>query len=66
MACIASACGMVGHMGRVVSRPTVTPAPTVTPGGSTTVSYREDVATPILKKNCDSCHGGQIGLYVDS
>lgn len=52
-------------MGRIASRPEVTPAPTATPGGVATVSYREDIA-PLLKKDCVSCHGGQIGLYVDS
>ena len=58
-------CGMFGHMARVEPRPEVTSAPTVTPGGPTTVSYREVIA-PILNKNCNVCHGGQVGLYVDA
>ena len=65
IAIFTAGCGMFGQMGRVEPRPEVTPAPTVTPGGLTTVSYRAVIA-PILSKNCNVCHGGQIGLYVDS
>ena len=61
------ACGMMGNgpMGQVEPRPRVTPAPTATPGGLATVSFREDVS-PLLRKDCVLCHGGQVGLYVDS
>jgi hypothetical protein len=65
MAIAVSACDMLGHIDRVEPRPEITPSPTVTPGGQATVSYREDIA-PILGKSCTSCHGGQIGLYLDS
>ena len=65
---IAGACDMPmgqGMMGSEVEpRPAVTPAPTATPGGPATVSFRGDVL-PILKI-CVQCHGGQMGLYVDS
>jgi hypothetical protein len=64
-AIVVSACGMLGHMGRVGTRPEITPSPTVALGGLATVSYREEIA-PILGKNCTSCHGGEIGLYLDS
>lgn len=49
----------------VEPRPAVTPAPTATPGGGATVSFRQDVR-PLLVQNCARCHGGQLGLYVDS
>ena len=61
------ACGIMGSgpQGRVEPRPRVTPAPTSTPGGLATVGFREDVS-PLLRKDCVLCHGGQAGLYVDS
>ena len=54
-----------GPMGRVEPRPKVTPAPTTTLGGPATISFREEVS-PLLQKDCGLCHGGQVGLYVDS
>ena len=67
LAFAAGACGMMGNgpIGRVEPRPEVTPAPTATPGGLATVSFRDDVS-PLLRKDCGLCHGGRVGLYVDS
>ena len=69
LAVLPAACGMMDRhrsmMQPVEPRPAVTPAPTATPGGTATVSFREDVR-PLLVRNCARCHGGQLGLYVDS
>lgn len=43
--------------------PAVTPAPTLTPGGSTTVSFSQDIL-PILQQNCIGCHGGIAGMWL--
>jgi mono/diheme cytochrome c family protein len=59
--------GMMGRgmMGQGGTPPPVTPVPTATPGGSATVSYNRDVQ-PIFNQNCISCHGGSLGLWLDS
>jgi hypothetical protein len=58
------ACGIMGS-GGIEPRPNMTPAPTTTPGGPATISFREDIS-PLLRRGCAMCHGGQVGLYVDS
>lgn len=45
--------------------PAVTPVATATPGGAATVSYSRQVQ-PIFDRNCVACHGGQMGLWLDS
>lgn len=64
-----------GHMGGMMGGgmmsapvgppPAVTPAATATPGGAATVSYSRQVQ-PIFDRNCIACHGGQMGLWLDS
>ena len=57
---------MAGMMGeRSAARPATTPMPTATPGGDASVSYREDVQ-PIFSRSCVVCHGGTLGLWLDS
>lgn len=64
-----------GHMGGMMGGgmmsapagppPAVTPVATATPGGAATVSYSQDVQ-PLFDRNCVACHGGQMGLWLDS
>ncbi len=68
LAALLGSCGMMQHRGMmapVEPRPVVTPAPTATPGGQAAVSFSRDVR-PLLTTKCAGCHGGVVGLYVDS
>jgi mono/diheme cytochrome c family protein len=56
--------GMMGGNGQP-SKNSGTSFPTATPGGSSEVSFRQNVQ-PILDQNCIKCHGGEGGLYLDS
>ena len=56
--------GMMGGSGQP-QRGFGTSSPTSTPGGSSKVSFRQDVL-PVFDQSCVNCHGGEGGLYLDN